>query len=71
MDIFKNPDIIDCLNETKRFVSHILLLYTISQIVNGRDIFFNNNLTSTIMTTILAVLVYHILFKQKKPKEEN
>ncbi len=65
MNILSSPDVIDCVNEAKRFITHILLLYTISQIFNGKDIFFNGNLASTLITTILAVLVYHILFKSK------
>lgn len=62
------------LAEINRYMFHIFLVYAFSQILEGNYYIFDEHILKTLLTVILAILVYNIFFKKimtKKLKKIN
>jgi len=57
-------DMNEIFSDSIRFVSHILLLHFITVGIEGNDEFFNGKIGKTLIYTILAIVIYHILIKK-------
>jgi len=57
-------DLSEILSDSIRFVSHISLLHFITVGVEGTDEFLSGRLIKTLIYTVLAITIYHILIKK-------
>jgi hypothetical protein len=67
-------DFNDIFMDSVRFVSHISLLHFITVGIEGNDDFFNGKLIKTLIYTVIAIMIYHILIKKivyKKKQNKN
>jgi len=64
----------DIFSDCVRFVSHIALLHFITVGIEGTDEFFSGRILRTLIYTVLAITIYHVLIKKtifNKKKEKN
>lgn len=64
-------DIDDIFKDSVRFVSHITLLHFISVGIEGNDELFSGKLLRTLIYTVLAITIYHLLIKKIIYKKTN
>ena len=59
-----NCDISDIVTEINRFMFHIILIHVITCSIDTKEKFFGIQLYKTLFVTVLAVIIYHTIFKK-------
>jgi ABC-type polysaccharide/polyol phosphate export permease len=57
-------DITDIINETNRFLIHIVLIHIFTHILDKNKPLFGLELIKTLVITAISIITYNILFKK-------
>lgn len=59
-----NCDVSDIITELNRYLFHIVLLHIATYALDQKETLFGNNLLKIILATVVAVVIYHVVFKK-------
>jgi len=60
----KQCDITEAIMESNRFIFHIALVYIITKLIERDNNIFTDELLKTLLITLLAIIIYNIVFKK-------
>ncbi len=62
--IISKKDLSDMVNESNRFLFHIVLIQILTNLIDGKKELFGFSIIKTILITVIAVIIYHVFFKK-------